>query len=47
MQVAGSGGGGGLRGRLAQPALDGEDDGRPADHLVAGEDLYDCKLVLR
>jgi hypothetical protein len=28
-----------LGGRLAQPALDGEDDGRPADHFVAGEDL--------
>ena len=28
-----------MRGRLAQPALDGEDDGRPADHFVAGEDL--------
>jgi hypothetical protein len=42
LQVAGSGGGGGLRGRLAQPALDGEDDGCPADHFVAGEDLLCC-----
>lgn len=39
LQVGWGGGGGGLRGRLAQPALDGEDDGCPADHFVAGEDL--------
>jgi hypothetical protein len=39
LQVTRRGGGGGLRRRLAEPALDGEDDGRPADHLVAGEDL--------
>ena len=39
LQVTRRGGGSGLRGRLAEPAVDGEDDGRPADHLVAGEDL--------
>lgn len=39
LHVGRRGGGGGGSGRLAQPALDGEDDGRPADHFVAGEDL--------
>ena len=39
LQVTRSSGGGGLRGCLAEPALDGEYDGRPADHLVAGENL--------
>jgi hypothetical protein len=39
LQVTGRRGRSGLRGSLAQPALDGEDHGCPADHLVAGEDL--------
>ena len=45
LQVTGRGGVGGLRGRLAEPALDGEDDGCPADHLVAGEDLWEKEEV--
>ena len=44
LQVTGRGGRGGLRGSLGQPALDGEDDGRPADHLVACEDLV-CRVL--
>jgi hypothetical protein len=39
LQVTRRGSRSGLRGRLGQPALDGEDDGGPADHLVAGENL--------
>ena len=35
-----------MRGRLAEPALDGEDDGRPADHLVAGEDLREVHVLV-